>query len=93
MNAKDDRREFARWPNIDAATVIAGGKRHAGTVSDVSANGIRIALAADPGSGLAAGAEVVVELPDMPAFRAVVVRADPTETALRFLDGPHYVFR
>ena len=86
---KDERRGFPRWAQGEKARVIAGADTWDGVVTDVSATGLLVAV---PGS-FQPGAVVTVELTDMPPFRAEVQRTDDGSVALRFLDGPHYVFR
>jgi|GEM_PF-5146735 len=86
---RDERRGFPRWAQGEKARVIIGDDAWDGTVTDVSATGLLVAV---PGT-FEPGAVVDVEMTDMPPFRAEVQRSEAGSVALRFLDGPHYVFR
>lgn len=86
---REERRGFPRWAQGETVRIIVGGEARDGTVSDVSATGLLVSV---PGA-FQTDAVVSVEMADMPPFRAEVQRAESGSVALRFLDGPHYVFR
>ena len=86
MTDRSERRAHKRWPIDQKGVVLVEGRAHTCRATDVSKQGMRLAVAEQ----LEVGTMVIVELSGLLPFKGRVARASAGVLGLHFADPIQY---